>query len=141
MRCECDRRPFYRDPVFWYSLGIYVLNRLVLKPFMGADAAFFHGHLNDVFLIPCGLPPMLYFYQCLGLRMSKSGPTWREISLHLLFWSIFFEWLGPQIFHRGTADWMDVASYTIGALGAGLFWNASTHRQNSFELDSPQSPV
>ena len=77
---------------------------------------------------------MLYFYQWLGLRSGKSEPSWSEISLHLLLWSIFFEWLGPRIFHRGTADWLDVVAYTIGAFGAGLLWNGLPSLKKTFQI-------
>lgn len=119
---------FRFDPVFWCGVGVYVLNRWVLKPHMPHNS-FFHGHLNDILLVPGALPPVCFLYRALGLRRQKKDPTWSEIGLHLVIWSLFFEWLGPWLFHQGTRDRWDVVSYAIGAIIAGLLWNGLPAKQ------------
>jgi hypothetical protein len=48
-----------------------------------------------------------------------------EVLLHLLIWSLMFEWLGPCYFRRGTADVLDVLAYSAGGIGAWLFWRSA----------------
>ncbi len=116
-------RCYLADPLAWVGFTTYLLNRVVLKRVVYQNS-FTHGHLNDVLLIPCALPPLLFAYRRLGLRKHDRPPTWTEIAFHFVAWSPFFEWVGPACMHRGIADKWDVASYAAGALIAGAFWNS-----------------
>lgn len=53
----------------------------------------------------------------------RGGPTWSEITLHRLVWSVICEFVGPVWLHRGTADLWDVAANAVGSVGAGIWWN------------------
>lgn len=85
-------------------------------------------HFNDMLLIPCALPPLLLMQRWLRLRTTDQPPTWGEIALYTVFWSILFEVVGPYLISRATGDPWDVVVYFVGGIGAGLWWN----RQNLF---------
>ena len=123
MPSKGPQRPFFEEPVFACGLGVYLLNRFVLKPWLGPENAFFHGQLNDLLLVPCALPPICYLYSRLGLRKREGVPTWGEIGLHWLIWSAFFEGLGPWMFGQGTGDLWDVVAYGVGGVLAGAAWH------------------
>lgn len=80
-------------------------------------------HFNDMLLIPCALPPLLLMQRWLGLRDMDDMPTWSEIALYTVFWSILFEVIGPHLLRRATGDPWDAVVYVIGGIGAGLWWN------------------
>jgi hypothetical protein len=120
---------YWRDPVFLLGLALYFLNRAWIKPRLHSYSPFFHGHLNDLLLVPVALPIFLYVYRHLGLRPDDRAPRWWEIALHLLVWAVFFEWFGPLVLHRGVGDPLDVGCYLLGGMIAWLLWRMKT---NSF---------
>jgi hypothetical protein len=114
---------YLRDPLFLFCLGLYFVNRWVLKPHL--PVAFFRDHLNDLICIPFWLPIMLWAMRRLGLRRDDRPPHWYEILVPLLIWSWLFEVLLPGLGpFRGVAvaDPADVLSYTAGALLAAIIW-------------------
>ncbi len=111
---------YLRDPLFLLGCAAYAINRWLIKPHV--QAQFFHFHFNDCWLIPCALPPVLWLHRRLGLRSHDAMPQVSEISLHLVFWSLLFEWIGPKFVARATGDPLDVLAYTLGAVLAGLWW-------------------
>lgn len=115
---------YFRDPLFMLTCLAYGINRWFIIPHMPSDGFFFRGHFNDLLLIPCALPPLLAIHRYMGWRKDIS-PTIGEIILHFVIWSIFFEIVGPRIFHKGTADSLDVLAYAIGGIMAWIVWNAS----------------
>src|ERR1044071_2652684 len=119
-------RPFgyLRDPLFILGCTSYALNRWWIKPH--AHAGLFHSYFNDFWLIPCALPPVLWLHRRLGLRTHDAPPRISEIVLHLAFWSLLFEWVGPRFLAHATGDPGDALAYALGALLAGLWW----HRQH-----------
>ena len=98
----------------------YGFNRWLLKPWWGGT--FLHGYANDLFLIPAALPWVLWLHRRMGLRRDDRRPTWGEILVHLVLWSVLFEVVGPH-FVKVTADGWDVVAYATGALAAGWWWN------------------
>lgn len=111
---------YFRDAMFLIACLAYGLNRCVIKPYV--PSGFMAFHFNDLWLIPCCLPPVLWLHRRLGLRADDAPPRLGEIAGHLVFWSLMFEWLIPQITH-GSGDPRDVLAYAAGALVAGLWWN------------------
>jgi len=111
---------YLRDPLFLVGCGGYVVNRWLVKPHV--PAGFFHSYFNDLWLIPCALPLILWLHRQLGLRTHDQPPQFSEILPHLLFWSALFEWLGPRFVLHTTGDPLDVLAYAIGATLAGLWW-------------------
>ena len=79
-------------------------------------------HFNDMLLIPCALPVLLWMQRKLKLRTNDDPPTWSEIALYTTFWSILFEVIGPHLM-RTTGDPWDVVVYYVGGIAAGLWWN------------------
>mgnify|MGYP000867257433 CR=1 FL=1 len=112
---------YWRDALFLTAYLAYGINRCLIKPFM--TPGFMMFHFNDLWLIPCALPPVLWLHRRLGLRADDAPPRPREIVAHLVFWSLLFEWIGPQVTSRAQGDLTDVAAYAVGALVAGLWWN------------------
>ncbi len=113
-------RPFgyVFDPLFIICCGLYAANRWLVKPH--CHIAFFHNWFNDLWLIPCALPPLLLAHRWLGLRRHDEPPTFGEVAAHLVGWSVLFEIIGPHIM-RTTGDPLDAAAYAFGA-GVGLIW-------------------
>jgi hypothetical protein len=116
-------RPFryLRDPLFLFGCAAYALNRWLLKPHL--HSTFLHSYFNDLFLIPCALPPLLLLQRWLKLRSHDGPPTAGEIGFQLVVWSILFEWIGPHIMPHAVGDPWDVVAYAVGGLFAGLWWN------------------
>ena len=112
---------YWRDPLFLFGCSVYAINRWLIKPHF--HAGFFHSHFNDLWLIPCALPLILWLHRRLGLRSHDDVPQLLEITTHLVFWSALFELIGPKIVSHTTGDWIDVVAYVAGALGAGSYWH------------------
>ena len=114
---------YLRDRTFHAGWLLYGGNRWLLKPHLPASETFFRGHFNDLLLIPCVLPPLLLLHRKLALRASDAPPGAREIALHLLVWSIYFELLGPLLLRSATGDLRDVLAYSTGGLVCWAIWN------------------
>jgi hypothetical protein len=110
-----------RDPLFLLGCAAYALNRWGLKPHV--HNVFLHGYFNDLWLIPCALPPILWIHRKLRLRAHDRMPGWGEILSHLIFWSVLFEYIGPKFMPGTTGDPWDVAAYCAGGLAAGFWWH------------------
>ena len=110
---------YCRDPLFLGASGLYALNRFLLKPALAIP--FLRGQLNDLLLIPCALPPLLFLHRKLGWREGDAMPTTSEIAMHTVVWITVCEVIGPK-FWRGTADWLDAIAYVTGAVFAGWIW-------------------
>ncbi|HVF51495.1 MAG TPA: hypothetical protein VNA19_15515 [Pyrinomonadaceae bacterium] len=114
---------YLRDPLFISGWCLYAFNRWLLKPHLPAGETFFRGHFNDLLLVPCVLPLLLLLHRRFSLRLTDAPPTAREVALHLLVWSIYFEFVGPLFFVAATADAWDVLAYWTGGLVAWAVWN------------------
>ena len=101
--------------------SLYALNRWWIKPH--THNAFMHNHFNDMLLMPCALPVLLLMQRWLRLRETDDPPTWGEIALYTVFWSILFEGIGPHIIRHSVGDPWDVVVYFVGGIAAGLWWN------------------
>jgi hypothetical protein len=117
---------YLRDPLFLFGCAAYTLNRWLLKPHL--SSGFLHSHFNDLWLIPCALPLILWLHRQLGLRSHDQPPTGLEIASHLLFWTALFEWIGPKFVSHTTADPWDMVSYLVGAVLAGVWWQRERWR-------------
>lgn len=109
------------DTLFLIGCVLYGINRWLLKPWL--EPGFMMFHFNDLWLMPCALPPVLWLYRRLGLRADDAPPRAGEIAGHVVFWSLLFEWIGPQAMARTPGDPADVVAYAAGALVSGLWWN------------------
>ena len=114
---------YLKDPLFLFCVGLYFLNRWVIKPYFPND--FSRDHLNDVICLPFWVPIMLFIMRKTGLRKDDEPPKSSEILIPLLIWSWVFEAYLPftALFKRlATSDYLDILSYTVGACFAALFW-------------------
>ncbi|MBN8422417.1 MAG: hypothetical protein J0L73_26115 [Verrucomicrobia bacterium] len=129
---------YFRDALFLTACMAYGINRCFIKPHVVPGFMMFH--FNDLCLMPCALPPVLWLHRRLGLRPQDGPPQPLEIAGHLVLWSLLFEYIIPQLTHS-TGDPADVVAYSAGAIIAGLWWN----RQRLFavsrlSLDSSAAP-
>ncbi len=108
------------DPLCLVGCAAYAVNRWLVKPFH--LSGFFHGRFNDLWLVPCALPPILWLHRRLGWRTHDGPPEWSEIALHLVLWSVVCEGIAPRFLSRATGDLWDVAAYAVGGVLAGLWW-------------------
>ncbi len=125
---------YLRDGLCLISCSLYALNRWCIKPH--THNAFMRFHFNDMLLIPCALPVLLLMQRWLRLRDMDEPPTWSEIALYTVFWSILFEVIGPCLMRNATGDPWDVVVYFIGGIVAGLWWNRHkfSFRRTAHEL-------
>ncbi|MGB0580604.1 MAG: hypothetical protein ACPGVU_12935 [Limisphaerales bacterium] len=114
------RFAFWVDPLFVIAMILFAINQLLLKPL--THVPFFQYHFNDLLLIPCALPILLWIHRQLGWR-DDSPPTATEIGGHLLLWCVLFEAAGPHLMQHATGDWRDVVAYVVGGILSGLIWN------------------
>lgn len=112
---------YFYDPLFLAACALYALNRWVLKPL--SSAPFIHNWSQDLLLMPCALPPLLWLQSRFGLRARSDRPRWSEIALYLVVWSILFEVAGPWLYRHAIGDWRDVLAYAVSAAFAGWWWN------------------
>lgn len=126
-----NRFGYLRDPLFALAVAGYVLNRFWLRYHF--HSRFLSGYFDDVLLIPAALPVVLWLQRITTLREHDRNPTWGEMSLHLVIWSVICEWLGPRWLHHGFADPWDVLAYAVGGIGACLWW----HRRAANPLFNP----
>ncbi len=113
---------YWRDPVFLACLGVYVLNRAVIKPHLPHYSPLLDGHLDDTLTVPVALPLYLLAYRLIGLRPDDEPPRWWEVALHLAVWELFFKWFGPFVLHRAVYDPVDMGCIAAGGLMAWLLW-------------------
>jgi hypothetical protein len=114
---------YLRDPLFVLGCVLYALNRWALRPIL--HVPFLQYWFNDLLLIPCALPVVLWMQRRMRLRDNDSPPSFAEICGHLLVWSLLFELIGPHLFRHATGDSLDVLAYCAGGLFALAWW----HRQ------------
>jgi len=115
---------YLRDPLFLAAAFGYALNRWLLKSV--SPSPFLHGHFNDLLLIPAGLPLVLWVQRRAGWRTHDRSPSWGEMLLHLVVWSVICECIGPHWLHHGTSDLWDVVAYASGGVAACLWWHRTT---------------
>ena len=116
-----NRFRYCRDGLFLLGCAAYAINRWLVKPHVGPGFMMFH--FNDLWLMPCALPPVLWLHRKLGLRTSDDAPHVPEIAGHLIFWSILFECIGPKIMSHVAGDPLDVVAYAVGAIIAWMWWH------------------
>ena len=124
MGTPLSRFRYLRDGLFLSAAIAYGLNRGLVRSVV--PSTFLRGQFDDLLLIPAALPVVLWVQRISGLRTVDHPPSWPEIVLHLLVWSVICEFIGPIWLHHGTADPWDVVAYAAGALAAGLWWNRKT---------------
>jgi hypothetical protein len=125
---------YLRDRLFLACVGLYFLNRYVLKPLTTGKIGFFHSYLNDLICIPFLLPIVLFLTRAVRLRNHDRPPDFYEVCFYLILWSFCFEVVGPlhgQYLNFPIADVWDVVCYAFGAVVASIYWN--------FELGEPRT--
>jgi len=120
-----SRFRYAADPLCLASCALYVTNCTLWKPHSGS--VFLRAHFNDLLLIPCALPLILWLHRQMGWRADDRPPRAGEIALHLGVWALIAEVFAPLLF-RATGDALDVLAYTTGAVIAFAWWSHSEAR-------------
>jgi len=112
---------YLADPLFLLACSLYAVNRWALKPRI--HSAFLHDHFNDLLLMPCALPILLFLQRRLGLRDHDDAPTLGEIVLYASVWSVLFEVIGPHLMRWTVGDPWDAVCYFAGGIVAAAWWH------------------
>jgi hypothetical protein len=103
-------------------VALYLINRFALRPLFSEHTEFFQAYVNDLLLAAFWIPPALWAARRLGVRGHDGPPTFGEIAITLLVWSVLFEIVAPRLdFSRssvGVGDPRDVLCYVAGAAAA-----------------------
>ena len=125
---------YARDPLFVACAGLYVANNWVLKLNLPQSELFFRNYFDDLLLIPCLLPPVLFAHRYLRLRHDDTVPTAREVMIHLVVWSLCFEVIGPMLHRGAVSDALDVAAYCVGGTASWWLWQLRPRSRNRLAL-------
>ena len=109
--------------VFTVCSGGYMLNRCVLKALFPANV-FLQGYLNDMLLMPCAVPVILFIRGALREREPDAGLCLAEV---LAYWALFacaFEYIAPKLIPWAVADPIDAVAYLAG--GMALYLSCGT---------------
>ena len=112
---------YISDPLFVLCIVIYITNKWIILGSGSVVNTFQLNYLNDVLLVPCCIPILLYFVDRLGHRVA-TPPTITEIVVCLILWSVILEYVGPKFLSRGTADPLDVVAYWSGGIVSWFLW-------------------
>lgn len=121
-----------------FCWSVYTINRFLIKPIAPHYWHWIHNWFQDFLLVPSLLPLILWGLRKLDLRTHDRVPTWPEILLHTSWWSFFFEFFGPRVLHKGTADIGDVIAYFTGGILSGLIWHLSYKNKTSRDAAKTQ---
>jgi len=91
-------------------------------------------YFNDLLLMPCAIPLVLWLHRKLGLRVHDAPPTAMEIGSHLLIWSMICEGFGEYFFSHVTGDVCDVIAYSVGGVVAWCWWHRDSRDQSYLKL-------
>ncbi|HSJ02190.1 MAG: hypothetical protein ACAI34_09550 [Verrucomicrobium sp.] len=108
------------DPLCLAGCVLYAVNRWLIKPHVSLE--FIQYHFNDLWVIPCALPWVLWLHRQLGLRPTDAPPQPGEIVFHLVMWSVICEVVGPRFVTSAGSDYRDILAYSAGAFAAGVWW-------------------
>ncbi len=125
-------RPQFRylaDPMCIAALGLYALNRFVLKPHH-IGGWFTHGYLNDVLCLPLFVPIILYIEHVIRLRRHAGFPrVWETVQCWAAFALVFQVVIPrfPKTFIAAGDPW-DILAYLAGGILAGCYWAMAARR-------------
>ncbi len=114
---------YLQDRLFLGSGVVYLLNLLFISNWQWAGQSIARNFLNDLLLVPVALPLILFSSHILKIRSGSSPPTLLEIFIPTTIWAIAFEFVGPNVFNKGTSDSLDIAAYFLGGCVAWGVWN------------------
>jgi hypothetical protein len=116
---------YYRDPVFVISIISYSINKLLLISHRSFESSFMKNYFNDIFVVPCLLPILIYCIARMKLRNKYSGPLLIEIFLFVSVISLTCEILGPFFLNKGVYDPNDIIAYLLGGMISWFIWRYS----------------
>jgi len=75
---------------------------------------FVNNHLNDLLIVPINMFAVQILWRI--ITSNTAFLNFGMITICVLFYAVFFEWLLPQFNSRYTADWWDVLCYVAGGV-------------------------
>lgn len=125
------------DPLFLISTLIFILNKLSNLLGLRINSDFISFYLNDILLVPVLLPPLLFISSSFKFPEASIPPKFIEIVIPVFIWSLSFEFIGPFLLEKGTADFNDVLAYSFGGFISWFIWN----KKNLTKIKSYESIV
>lgn len=122
MKTEHFEFTYLTDPIFILCLFLYLINKFLIIQFHNLNI-FFLCYYNDILLIPCCLPPLLFVMYKIELRRNHFPPTVIEVIVPLVIWTLSFEIIAPFYFKKGTSDIGDAIAYWLGGFFCWFVWN------------------
>jgi hypothetical protein len=113
---------YYGDPVFVVSIICYSINKLLLISHRSFESSFMNNYFNDIFVVPCLLPILIYCIARMKLRNKYSGPLIIEIFLFVSVISLMCEIFGPYFLGKGVYDPIDIFAYLLGGMISWFIW-------------------
>ena len=114
-----QRMPQFSPVVLRIFLGAAVLfaaHRVLIAACPAYSHALVRGYLGDFLALPICVPFFATSQTWLGVRRVGANLRATEILAYWLLFSVWFEILAPQVWHRLTADPWDVVAYGLGGL-------------------------
>jgi len=122
MKTEHSKFSYLADPIFISCLFLYAINKFLIIRFDYLNILFL-CYFNDILLVPCCLPPLLFVMHKIKLRRNHLPPTIIEVIIPLVIWTISFEIIAPLCFRKGTSDIGDIFAYWLGGFFCWFVWN------------------
>lgn len=107
-------RHIFFHPIFFGSLAIYILIRLLRKNNYDIPE-WINGYLTDLICIPIVLMICLAMVRSIKRDSLIEIKPWL-IALICIEYALIFEWFLPQKSSIYTADWIDVVMYFSGGI-------------------------
>ena len=111
----------FQNRAFLLAAGLYALN-LGFKQ-TGASVPLLQYYLNDLLCMPLVLTLTLFLQRTFTFRDPSHVFTKYQVMIAVLYYSVGFEVVLPQILPRYTADPLDVLAYALGGWFFYLFIN------------------
>lgn len=128
------RYKFLLDPIFLISILLYSINKslLIFTSYLN-KISLLTGYFNDLLLIPCVLPLLIFIINKLGFRSYKYSPQTSEVIITISIVVIICEFIGPFILIKGTYDLVDILAYSLGGLISLILWKYTTISYFNFQ--------
>jgi len=100
----------------WFSAGCLTWVIVLAARKTGHPLPFINGYIDDAFAIPVIANISLWFMRVIVIKNNYYVLSPRQVIFIVIYVSIVFEVLLPNISKAYTADWIDVLLYAIGGI-------------------------
>ncbi len=113
--------PLLWHPLFLGSAGLFWLEWGLSRA--GIYVPYLHAYLADLLCLPVVLTLVLAFRRYVVLGQPTHCLSAGQITLAIIYCSLFFEVWMPRLSERYTGDWRDVLAYALGGLAFARWLN------------------